>query len=226
MATSKFLTPAEALILRQRYSNRQDITLCLDGGFDGAERQIAAFSNVEWGQYDQAESLMVFRIEYRKQNQLSHRDILGALMGLGIKREVVGDILCDNPPAYMVCLKEMGGYIEEHLNKAGRVGLKLSPVGVDEIPARTENLKIINDTIASLRLDAVICSAFNVSRSTAEQLITRGLVSMNHIVVEKQTKEVQVGDILSVKGHGRAKLASLGGTSRKGRIYVAIGIYE
>lgn len=224
-ASSKFLTPGEVQIVRQQYQNRRDISLVLDGGFEGAERQIAVFLNPDWGRYEREDILSLLRLDYRDKDALSHRDILGALMGLGLKREVIGDILCDGPPAYLACLREMAGFVKDNLSKAGRAGVRVTDVSKEETPARTETMKAKTITVASLRLDVLVSAAFSVSRSEAAALITAGRVSVDHLPCENTSKEIGEGAVLSVRGFGRAMLVSIGGKSRKDRIYVEIGLY-
>lgn len=224
-AGSKFLTPGEVQLVRQQYQTRRDVTLILDGGFDGAERQIAVFVNPDWGVYEREDVLRLLKLSYREQDGLTHRDILGALMGLGLKREVIGDILCDKPPAYLVCLREIAGFVKESLIKVGRTGIGVTEAAPEETPARTEKLTVKTITVASLRLDVLISAAFRMSRSEAAALIAAGRVSVDHLPCESTSKEVKEGAVLSVKGFGRAALLSVGGRSRKDRLYVQIGSY-
>ena len=224
-AASKFLTPAEAASVSETFANRRDVSVILDGGFGGAERVRAIFINSDWGEYERAKLFVALKIQYRQQDTLGHRDILGALMALGIKREAIGDIVVGEHFMGIVCLPEMSEFITENLTKAGRVVLKLSSVSLDDIPSRSEDLTIKSDTVASLRLDAVLSSAFGLSRTKAAKLIVAGQVSLNHQICEKTDKEIAENALLSVRGMGRAKLMEVGNLSRKGRSFIKIGVY-
>ena len=224
-AASKFLTPAEAQSVTEYFTRRRDVVLTFDGGFEGAERTRAVFTNTDWGEFDRAELLAALKITHRPQDTLGHRDILGALMALGIERETIGDIIIDEGLAALVCLPELSGYITENFTKAGRVGFELSQTSLDELLAREEELTIKTDTVASLRLDAVVSSAFGISRTKAAELIVAGRVSLNHQICEKADKEVGENALLSIRGLGRTKLLEVGGVSRKGRMFIKIGIY-
>ena len=224
-AASKFLTPAESQSVSEHFSRRKDAILNVDGGFEGAERTRAVFMNPDWGEYERTDLFTALKVAHRPQDTLGHRDILGALMALGIERETVGDIIVDEAGAALVCLPELGKFIIENFTKAGRVGLVVSVIGLDELPVREEELTIITDTVASLRLDAVLCTAFRVSRAKAAELILTGRVSVNHQVCLRTDKEVRVDSLLSVRGLGRAKLLEIGGLSRKGRSFIRIGMY-
>ncbi|MCL1846120.1 MAG: YlmH/Sll1252 family protein [Defluviitaleaceae bacterium] len=246
-AASKFLTPAEAEEVKS--SLRRDVILTFDGGFDGAERVRAIFTNPDWGKYENSkretraanfhqefvrsandekcerdEIVAALKISHRPQDKLGHRDILGALMALGIERDVIGDILIGKHFATLVCLPEISKYIAENLTKAGRVGLTVSEIPICELPAREENLTIKTDTVASLRLDAVLCAAFGLSRAKAAELISAGRVNLNHQNCLRPDKDVGENALISVRGLGRARLLEVGGVSKKGRNFVKIGI--
>lgn len=224
-AASRFLTPTEAQSVAAHFSHRRDAALSFDGGYEGAERARAVFLNPDWGEYDRTELFATLKIEYRLQDTLGHRDILGALMALGIERDTIGDIVTEEPPVTLVCLPELGGYIIENIIKIGRVGVNVSEISLDELPARTENLTIKTATVASLRLDAVLCAAFGLSRTKAVELISASRVNLNHELCMQPAKELNESALLSVRGLGRAKLLEAGGVSRKGRVFVKIGLY-
>jgi len=224
-AASKFLTPAEAQRVTAHFRYRPDVALSFDGGFEGAERVRAVLQHPGRGACDRAGLFAALAVAYRPRDTLRHRDILGALMALGVGRDTFGDILADRRPALLVCLPELGGYIRENFTKAGRVGVGVSAVGLDALPARTEDLTIKTDTVASLRLDTVLCAAFGLSRTKAAELIAAGLVSLDYILCMQPAKELEEGALLSVRGLGRARLLEAGGVSRKGRIFVRIGCY-
>ena len=223
-AASRFLTPAEAQSIAEYFKHKR-ATLSFDGGYEGAERIRAIFLTPDWGECNQAEWFTALKIEHRPQDTLGHRDILGALMALGIERDTVGDIIMDEPFAVVVCLPEMGGYIKENLTKAGRVGVTISEISLDELPAKQEELTIKTDTVASLRLDAVLCAAFGLSRTKATELIETGRVNLDHQPCLQPAKELSEGALLSARSMGRAKLLEVGGVSRKGRTFIKIGLY-
>lgn len=220
-AASKFLTPAESHQVSMQFASRNDVALSFDGGFKGAERVRAVFTNPDWGGYERAELFAALKAGHRPQDTIGHRDILGALMSLGIARNTIGDIVSD----FIICLPELSGYIIEHLNKAGRIGIQLSPVDLESLPIRQETLHIKTETVASLRLDVLLCAAFGLTRTNAAKLIAAGRVNLDYEPCLQPAKELREGSLLSVRGMGRAKLSEVGGTSKKGRIFVQIGLY-
>ena len=223
-AASRFLTPAKARRVAEYFKHKR-VKVLFDGGFDNAERVRAVFLNPEWGDYGKENLLSALRIEYRPQDTLGHRDVLGALMALGIERDTIGDIISEESSATLICLPEMSKFITENLAKAGRVGVKITEISLDEIPKREEELSVNTDTVASLRIDAVLSAAFGLSRSKTAELISTGRVSLDHLPCLQPAKELAEGALLSVRGLGRAKLLEVGGASRKGRIFVRIGVY-
>ncbi|MDR0325803.1 MAG: RNA-binding protein [Oscillospiraceae bacterium] len=235
-AASRFLTPAEqrdaALHFRHGRGRKGIVDITFDGGFEEAERTRAVFLNSDYakrtlgvGECDWDTLFAALKIEWRPQDTLGHRDILGAIMALGIERDTIGDIICEDRCATLVCLPEMSGYIAENLTKAGRVSVSVSAIGLNALPVRHEDLTLITDTVASLRLDAVLSAAFGLSRTKAAELIESDRVSLNHQPCLQSAKELTEGALLSVRGLGRAKLLEVGGTSKKGRIFVKIGLY-
>ncbi|MDR0294033.1 MAG: RNA-binding protein [Oscillospiraceae bacterium] len=224
-AASRFLTPAEAQSVSARLTRRHDVALSFDGGYDGAERTRAVLQNPDWGEWDRAGLFAVLKAEYRSRDTLGHRDVLGALMALGIERDTIGDIMMDEHFAVLVCLPELGGYVAENLTKAGRVGVSVSEIGLGELPAKQEELTVKTDTVASLRLDAVLSAAFGLSRTKAAGLIAAGRVNLDHQLCLQPAKELGEGSLLSVRGLGRAKLLEAGERSKKGRIFVSVGLY-
>ena len=224
-AASRFLTPAEAQSIERQFKHNRDVALTFDGGIDGAERVRAVFTNPDWGSFDKVDLFAALRIVWKAQETLTHRDILGALMALGVERATMGDIICEDSSATLICLPEMSGYIAGSLTKAGRIRVDTTVVSLDDLPARREDLAIKTATVASLRLDVIMCAAFGLSRTKALEFLAAGRVNLNHVQCMQPAKEAHEGAVVSVRGLGRVKLLGVGGTSRKGRIFIQLGIY-
>jgi len=97
---------------------------------------------------------------------------------------------------------------------------------LDELSEKQEEFTIRTASVASLRLDAVTCAAFGLSRTKAAEAIAERRVSLDHQLCQQPAKAVSEGALLSVRGMGRARLLEVGGMSRKGRIFVRIGLYS
>ncbi|MBQ4340720.1 MAG: RNA-binding protein [Firmicutes bacterium] len=196
------------------------------GGYPQAERCILMFLP-EYVDEDEAGPLSAVRINKpQKAGDLSHRDYLGALMGLGIKRECIGDILVRSGGADIIVLEEICDYILLNFSKAGRVYLEAEKISLNEIRVPEQKFREKIDTVASLRLDNIISSAFNVPRTTAAAAIKSGLIFVGNIQTEKADLQIKEGDVIAYRGKGKCCLAEIGGKSRKDRQYIRINIYE
>jgi len=216
-AAGKFLTPAEAAEAVRAFGPR----VALEGGFQGAERVIPVFAQG----YAPEEYLVAIQLRFRPQDSLAHRDILGAVLGLGLERSVLGDIAVGEGNAWLVCLVHVAGFIVENLAKAGKVGVRAEKIPLGALPAPGKALREQRGTVASLRLDAVLAEALRCSRGAAAELLAQGLVQLRHGEVRDGAVKVRQGDIISVRGKGRVKLLQAGEATRKGRIWVTIGHY-
>ena len=155
----------------------------------------------------------------------SHRDFLGALMGAGIGRETVGDILVDKGSCDFFVTAEIAPYILQNFTSAGRTKLHLAQIPLANASIPEPEVREIKDTLASLRLDSVIASGFRIGRSLAAQYVTSGKAAIDSLPCEKPDKAVAEGMKISVRGLGKIKLASVNGRTKKDRISVVIHRY-
>ena len=198
------------------------------GGYPEAERQLCLFlpEYVDRESLGRAEAayrpLTLLKVKAQATGVLGHRDYLGALLGLGIRRAVIGDILVREDGADILVLTEMADYLRENFIKAGRVSLSAEAAFPAELRLAEQQGELLRDTVASLRLDSVLAGAFRLSRGTAQEAISRGLVSLNGLECLKPDAEVREGDRISFRGKGRAVLREVGGRSKKDRIGIVI----
>lgn len=157
--------------------------------------------------------------------QPGHRDYMGALLGMGIGREWLGDIQVEGDTAYVFCMKSVLRHLLS-IEKAGRFTVKASQVALEEVPARNLETESISFSVMSPRLDAVTAGLFHLSRTEAAKQIAAGNVSLNYSQCLKADCPVKEGDILSLKGRGKGSISGMGGTSRKGRLFVYGEIYK
>lgn len=225
-AHSGFLSQSEAAQVGILYKNRTDVVLQLDGGFEGAERQIAVFLQPDWGVYIHEETLAALALVHRPQDEVRHKDVLGAVLGLGLTRDVLGDIHIAPGRATLVCLARIAGFITQQLEKVARVGVTVQALPLADLPDLSPALTEKQLTVASLRLDVVTAAAFNFSRSHAAQAIAAGRVQLAHRECLNSAQPVPTGAIISVRGTGRVKLLAAGGETRKGRLRITLGYYE
>ena len=151
----------------------------------------------------------------------AHKDYLGSLMGLALKREALGDILLPaNAPgtAYVFALEPAAQLICRELFQAGHTELTTELLTLDEVPQFPQAEREMHSaTVSSLRLDAVLSAMLHVSRGTAAELIEAGRVEINHLPVEKPHAPVYEQDVFTVRGKGRFRLTELPGKSKKDR---------
>jgi RNA-binding protein YlmH len=206
---------AEQAVLAQKNLEKTNVKFSLFGGFESAERvMLGCFP--DW-QTAEEFPIKAITFTFRKTDKLSHRDFLGSILGLGLKREAIGDILIEEGRAIVFCLEEIADFILNQLTKVGRTGVKLKEGFTEPLPLR-DNLLEFRDTIASNRLDCVVASLCKTSRSLAFVKINEGLVSLNSVPCEKPTKSVFDGDIIAVRGYGKFIIESVSGITKKQRI--------
>ena len=161
---------------------------------------------------------------YRASAQLTHRDFLGALLGTGIRRDKLGDIVCGTGETVVLADEEIAPYLAQTVTKIGHEGVKVIYPYEREITVRRE-FRTLEDTVPSPRLDAVLRIALRTSREEAARRIAAGAVSVNHLPVEAVSLTVSEGDILSVRGAGRFRVARIGPPTKKGRLFVCLEQY-
>ncbi len=194
------------------------------GGYAEAERVVLIFP-ADWQEEESVKSgedspVCVLRAHWRGVEGLSHRDFLGALMALGIERALIGDILPREERCDIVLLREIAPYVLQNLSSAGRASLSLTEI--PEAEAKEPEFRLIRDTVASLRLDAIVGSGFSLSREKASAAIRAGKVAVNGMECLKPDRAVEAGAKVTLRGLGKIRLREVGGLSRKGRLQVVI----
>lgn len=206
---------------RSQGRGQQEIRCCFWGGYEDAERTVAMFLP-DYADLSDC-PLSVIRIKTPAGGRkLSHRDYLGSLTGLGLEREMIGDILTDENGADVIVLEEIRDFIMLNYSKAGRTSLQLEAVNLSQLHIPEHRSVMVKDTVASLRLDNVVASAFSLSRAKAVEAIRGGIVFVNSIQSEKPDMQVDEGAKLVLRGKGKAYLREVGGRTRKDRIFIAI----
>ncbi len=151
---------------------------------------------------------------------LSHRDYLGSLLSLGLEREVIGDILVRENGADIIILKSIADYLLANFNKAGHTPLKCDIKDIGALVPPEVKTETIRESVASVRLDAIVSAVFGFSRTEAAAQIAKGLVFVNDAETLKPDARLNIGDKLVVRGKGKAYFKEIGGTTRKGRLSV------
>ena len=220
-----FLNPRQRALIEKNIFPPDNITISFEGGYDDAERTIM-LCVPEYVEIEPDEILTAIKLEGRDVDGLTHRDYLGSLMGLGITRENIGDILCMPSGAFVFVKSEIADYILQNLSKIGRRGIKVQVCKCNDAEIPKPKVREVNGTVSSLRLDSVLSLAAGISRGRAAELIEQGLISLNWEVCESVSEKLSEGDLISARGFGRMRLEKVGGITRKGRIGVTIIRFE
>ena len=229
-AATHFLTPQEQSLARELLCRLDGEGPLFFGGYEEAERCVALFlpEYLDAAQYAEEEEFPVcaVRCHFRAGEHPTHRDFLGSLMGLGIRREMTGDILVSEESCDLLLCREVLEFVLQHYSSAGRTRLQVESVALNHLHLPEQKRQELHDTVAALRLDSVAASAFRISRSRAAELIRAGKVEVNWRVCEKADHLCSEGDLLTARGFGKCRLAEVGGLSRKGRINIRLERYR
>ena len=199
----------------------------LFGGYEGAERQLAVFgSEEEFGFWEAppVKCILVSPVMQKFADDLSHRDFLGSVMGLGIKRDAIGDIIIKNNTGYVFCLDTVAEYIAENLKKVCHTTVKceITKEVPSEVNPELEEKIII---AASERLDVIIAEIYNLSRSESNTLFTAKKVFVNGKLTENNSQKIKTDDVVSVRGYGRFTHCEILGETKKGRLKAKVEVY-
>lgn len=185
------------------------------GGYDGSQRAVVGISDFDEPHSDQFPiSVLCFRL--LKDDSFGHRDVLGAVMSLGIKRELIGDIVFTDGYCYIFVVDTISEYIISNLDSVSNRTVSLSVYdGVVNYEMKYEELLL---NVMSMRLDCIVSAVAAHSRTDAENIILSGNVRINGIENKKKDAQLKSGDILTIKRYGKYKIDSAVGTTKKGRI--------
>ena len=228
-AHTPFLSPAEQACVSDLLNAAGHPRHFFFGGVEGAERQICIFLP-DWQEQEDwlaapEGTLTALHATFPKDADPSHRDVLGALMGLGITREKLGDILFSPGGCDVLCLADAAPILLSQWDSVGRWKIKLQQSSLSQLEVKPPEVRTIRDTVATLRLDAVLASGFSTSRGKAADLISAGRVMVNHRECLKADKPVTQGDVLTCRGLGKCVVKEVPGQSRKGRIMLVLERY-
>lgn len=221
-----FLSPRELDMARYLFGDAPGLHAF--GGFDDAERRMLCYlpEYLEDSSLMEEDSPVVcLHAVFYEGDTPTHRDFLGALMGAGIAREVVGDICVGKGQCDFFVTEEIAPYLLQNFTNAGRTKFRLTQIPLIQASIPEPEVKIISDTLASLRLDGVVSSGFRIGRSLAAQAICSGKVAVDGLPCEKPDKAVAEGCKISLRGSGKIKLEKVNGQTKKGRISVELHRY-
>ena len=216
-----FLSPYERAVIEEHINPPADVKTGFFGGYEGAERTmfvcVPKYTSID------CETIMsAVKITGREIGSLSHRDFLGSILALGIKRMNIGDIIVSEQDCTILVKPEIVNYIINNLTKIGRCGIKIEKCPINEVKAPRHETRELSGTVASLRLDSIVALAAGISRNAAAELIKAESVNVNFKPVCDLKYHVKSGDMLSIRRVGRIKVEKIGSLTRKGRTAVTL----
>ena len=220
---TEFLDPREQEIVSSVIGEHLDVRVSFSGGVVDTERKRALLYPDYYEVTEEDFQLALFEVHYAsKFITLQHRQVLGSLMSLGLKRNKFGDIRFNDDTVQFICASEISEYLRANFFEIGRAKISLNEIEVHKFIPQSEDVQEIVTTVSSLRLDVVGAAIYNLSRQKIQPLITNGLVKVNWKVVDSTSFECREGDTLSIRGYGRSKLTSIDGRTKKDRVRIVV----
>ncbi len=223
-----FMDRGKCIRFAERLQGIRELRVTLYGGAEDCERQMMGFSLKEEEIMPEDFPIQIIKIRRKSkkfgQSDLSHRDYLGSILGLGIDRSKVGDILVSEDMAVCFVAEEIAPYICVSLEQVSKTAVVAEEAEkADAIPRRQTEIRRI--TVASMRLDAVAGEAFHLARGKVQALIGAEKAAVNWNIVINVSHQLKEGDLVSLRGFGRFRLGAVGGKTKKDRIGLEIEKY-
>lgn len=206
---------------------RFSVPVTLWGGYEDAERCVVCFGDREYFNDNSdypIKCILIKPVNQKFADSLSHRDFLGSLMGLGIRREVLGDIIINENSGYLFCLENIADYIIENLTQVRHTTVKCEitdNIPTDALP-QPENREII---VSSERLDVIVSAIYKMSRSQVLPIFHTEKVFVNGAVKTSPSATVNVNDKISVRGFGRFIYKGVLRTTKKDRLVISVEVF-
>lgn len=220
---TSFLSEGEAALLSDLYPRPM-----LIGGYEEAERKVAVFGDEESFGYPWESDIVLLKIEPKMQkfaDSLTHRDFLGAVLNLGIQREILGDLLVYENIGYLFTLEQMATYFIENLKKVKHTAVNTTLCAALPEGAGVQFLE--KEVVgASERLDALISAVWNLSRSEGKKLVEGEMVSIAGKIIVNPSYTVEKGQRVSVRGYGRFYFDGEKNKTQKGRSRMIVRLFR
>ncbi|ABO49254.1 RNA-binding S4 domain protein [Desulforamulus reducens MI-1] len=223
---TSFYDPYHTGLIASILERIQDIDFASYGGYDLSERvRTVIFPDYLEGEvFDYEITLLAVEGNF-KMVKVNHRDFLGSLLGLGIKREMVGDLIVSDKGCQVMVAREIAPYLMANLTKVHKVRVEVREICPEELKLPELKVKEIKTTVASLRLDTVAAAGFGTSRSRIAREIQAERLNLNWHSCSDVAASVKSGDMLSIRGRGRVEIAEVKGNTKSGRISIVLKRY-
>jgi len=214
-----FLDPRQQEIVKSIIGQSNEIKVAFSGGYETAERRRALILPPYSNESDYA--LSYFELIYpQKFVSIEHPSLLGSLLGLGVKRDKLGDLIIADERIQWVCAKEISDFLLMNMTQVGRSKVACKEIEPNELAVPKEVWETKQGFVASLRCDAVLAEIYHLSRGKAAELISGGKVKVNWKLVDKPSYELQTGDHLSVRRFGRSRIDHVQGMTKRGNLRI------
>ena len=222
---TEFLDPHGYSIAETVVAYEDALSLQPQGGFETAERVKAVFVCKDYRGIV-AIAVEAVAVEWdSRYYQLSHRDVLGGLLALGVKRGVIGDILMTPGGCQIIVDVSITPFLIAELQRIGAANVKTNRIELSQLQPRPETVKEIRSTVASLRLDSIAAAGFGTSRTQMTEEIQAEKVKVNWKDAKSPAQIVKAGDVISFRGRGRVEIIEITGQTKKGRTGVLLKRY-
>ena len=220
---TEFLDPARQNLIKTALSSLTEygIGMAENGGYDDAERRMLGFwqKDADFAQFPIKRVSLKYDAKY---GSPAHKDILGAVLGLGLDRSVIGDIVMLVDSAVIIADAKIADFLADNLFKVGKISVFARILDDDDVFFGLDNRLPDRITCASMRLDAVLAAAFSISRNETAAMIKSGKAFINWQEENSAAKAVKPGDMLTLRRYGRLRVVDIGGKSKKDRFVVEI----
>lgn len=198
------------------------------GGYDDTERQMLCIASDDitiTPEMFPISGIKIIPKNLKFSETFSHRDILGSVLGLGLERDVIGDIFVKEKEAFLLCVDRIAMFLTEQLEQVRHTNV-LCRIEQTEDDSFKKEYQVFSRTVSAIRIDAVAAAAFGVSRSTAASAVSGGKIFLNGREITAPSTSVKEQDVISFRGQGKARLKEIGNLTKKGRIVVTIERYQ
>ncbi len=222
---TKIFFPPEVWSTLENMKNALGVEVESKGVTKESEKRVILIKPLDFLEYSEDYPLAYFQIKGgSKFKELEHRHFLAAIMGLGIKREMLGDLIVRDGVCYGVIFRDLFSFLENNLKVIGKIGVDISETEEGNIP-EMEFEEVIY-LVSSLRLDSIVAAITEKSRSQATELIKEGTVSVNYSVRREKNISIKDGDIITVRRKGKFIFKEVTGVSKKGKQRVLLKKYK
>lgn len=222
-----FLDPRQQFMVESVAGQNSEIVLHSFGGYEAAERRRIFLAPAYYEPAQEDFKVSICEISYPvKFADLSHGNILGSLIGAGISRDTLGDIVTDGLNWQCFVDETIMPFLISQIDSIGRIKVNFEEKAYTDILVPKDKWESTSVIVSSLRIDVVLANAFNLSRQRSKELIASGKVKVNWNEIDRPDIVLGISDVLSIRGFGRIKLKSIEGKTKKEKIRLELDILD